>query len=96
MINKIGSLVFSIFIILLSSGTKAEPDPQVLINYNNPKAQDRLKNTEIESLMSSIENDKKILKQIEEAGSGIEDYKTIKKNLKIRQKRLKELQKNRK
>ena len=52
---------------------------------------DQMRKDEIASLKNSIQNDLTLLKKIEESGSGIEDYKYIEQNLKIRRARLKEL-----
>ncbi len=59
----------------------------------NIKIQAQMRQEEITSLKSSIENDKALLKKIEDSGTGIEDYKFIEQNLNKRIQRLKVLTK---
>lgn len=49
---------------------------------------------EIDSLKRSIENDEKLLKEIEASGSNAKDYEYIQSNLEKRKKRLQDLSKN--
>jgi hypothetical protein len=53
---------------------------------------EKMRVDEIKSLKESIVNDKKLLKKIEDSGTGIEDYKFIQQNLKKRIDRLKLLE----
>ena len=65
---------------------------QEITRKTNIQIQKQMRQEEITSLKESIENDKALLKKIEESGSGIEDYKYIEQNLKKRIQRLRQLE----
>jgi len=64
---------------------------QEITRKTNIQIQKQMRQEEIASLKESIENDRALLKKIEESGSGIEDYKYIEQNLKKRIQRLRQL-----
>lgn len=64
---------------------------QEITRKTNIQIRKQMRQEEITSLKESIENDKALLKKIEESGSGIEDYKYIEQNLKKRIQRLRQL-----
>ena len=59
---------------------------------NTKEIYKKMRVDEIKSLKESVINDKKLLKKIEDSGTGIEDYKFIQQNLKKRLDRLKVLE----
>ena len=62
------------------------------LNEKNVKLiREQMRKEEIASLQNSIKNDEKLLKEIEEQGTGADDYKYIESNLKKRRARLKEI-----